>query len=46
MWYAASGTSEVPDEVQVVVLEAVDVLGRLAEEAGALHRFRLHQHRR
>ena len=34
------------DEVEVVLLEAVDVLGGLAEEPGALHRRRLHQHRR
>ena len=29
MWYAASGTSDGADEVQVVVLEVVHVLGGL-----------------
>ncbi|MPM68408.1 hypothetical protein SDC9_115340 [bioreactor metagenome] len=34
------------DQVHVVALQPVDVLGRLTEEAGALHRGRLHQGRR
>ena len=34
------------DEVEVLPLDAVDVVGRLAEEAGALHGARPHQRRR
>ena len=34
------------DQVQVVLLQVVDVVGGLAEEAGALHRGRTHQRRR
>ena len=34
------------DQVQVVVGQVVDVLGRLAQEPGALHRRRPHQRRR
>ena len=34
------------DEVEVVLLEVEDVLGCLSEEAGALHRGRLDEHRR
>ena len=33
-------------EVEVLLGQVVDVLGRLGEEAGALHRLRLDQHRR
>ena len=44
-WYAASGDLRRTDEVEVVGVDPVD-LGRVrAEEAGALHRLRLHQRR-
>ena len=35
-----------PNEIHVVGLEVVDLVGVRAEEAGALHHFRAHQHRR
>jgi hypothetical protein len=34
------------DEVELLALDAVDVVGRLAEESGALHRARPDQRRR
>ena len=45
MWYAASGTSEVPDQVEVVLLKMEDILRGLAKEASALHRRWLYQSR-
>ena len=45
-WYAASGHLGGAHEVEVLALDPVDVVGGLAEEAGALHRARLDQGRR